>query len=352
MDYGVTREQPHPGYSLDVLSMKRLINNPDAVAYEALVGFSLAHPQYVRQIDGLQAVVRQKLPPPGEVAIVTGGGSGHEPMFLGYVGQGLAHASVAGNIFTSPPPQPIFVAAKTVHRGAGVLFLYGNYAGDVLNFDEAAELLKAEQIEVQTVRVADDVASAPRDSRTERRGIAGDLFVIKVAGARAAEGGSLTEVSTAAAKANNSTSSMGVALSSCTIPASGHPIFSLAEDEIELGLGLHGEPGVEKSKMMSADEVAAYLLGHVLEDLKPTQGEEFAVLVNGLGNTPLSELFVINRMVDRRMRDSRLTTVRSYVGNYATSLDMAGCSITLMRLDSELKRLLLAPADSPAFVQI
>jgi dihydroxyacetone kinase-like protein len=331
--------------------MKRIINHPDAVADEALAGFAIAYPQYLRRIEGLRSVVRQIPTATGEVAIVTGGGSGHEPMFLGYVGRGMAHGSVAGNIFTSPPPQPIYTTAKTVHAGAGILFLFGNYSGDVLNFSEATEMLRAEGIEVELVRVADDVASAPLEHRSERRGIAGDLFVIKVAGACAAEGGNLSQVKAAAEKANEATRSMGVALSSCTIPAAGRPIFELGPDDIELGLGLHGEPGVEKTKMMPAEEIARFLLERILQDLCAKPGEEVAVLVNGLGNTPLSELFVVNQTISHLLSDSGLTMVRTYVGNYATSLDMAGLSINLMRLDSELKRLLLAPADSPAFVQ-
>jgi dihydroxyacetone kinase-like protein len=334
------------------IAMKRLINLPDAVAAEAVEGFSLAFPQYVRQLKGLQSVVRRTATHTGEVAVVTGGGSGHEPMFLGYVGPGMAHGSIAGNVFASPPPQPIYETAKAAHAGSGVLFVYGNYAGDVLNFEAAAEMLYAEGIEVAAVRVADDVASAPVKSRSERRGIAGDLFVIKVAGARAAERASLAEVAASASKANDATRSMGVALSSCAIPAAGRPIFEIGADEIGLGLGLHGEPGIETAKMMSADKIASFLLSRILEDLETTAGEEVAVLINGLGNTPLSELFIVNRAVDGLLRDSGLITARSYVGNYATSLDMAGCSITLMRLDAELKRLLLAPADSPAFVQI
>ena len=282
---------------------------------------------------------------------MTGGGSGHEPMFLGYVGRGMAHGSVAGNIFTSPPPEPIYRTAKAANNGAGVVFIFGNYSGDVLNFGEAAEMLREDGIEVAMVPVADDVASAPVARRLERRGIAGDLFVIKVAGASAAENRNLADVTAAAEKATDATRSMGVALSSCTIPAVGRPIFEIGPDEIELGLGLHGEPGVEKTRMMSADAIARYLLEHILEDLEAKRGEEVAVLVNGLGNTPLSELYVINGTVDRLIRDSGLATVRTYIGNYATSLDMAGFSISVMRLDSELKRLLLAPADSPTLVQ-
>jgi phosphoenolpyruvate---glycerone phosphotransferase subunit DhaK len=347
MDYGVSRSS-----LLSIQTMKRVINDPNEVAAETVEGFSLAHAPYVRQLEGLLAVVRRDAPQPDQVAIVTGGGSGHEPMFLGYVGRGMAHGSVAGNVFTSPPPSPIYATARAVHSGCGILFVYGNYSGDILNFGEATEMLREDGIEVATVRVADDVASASLDRRSERRGIAGDLFVIKVAGARAAEHGSLAQVAAAAENANDATRSMGVALSSCTIPAAGRPIFDIGPDEIELGLGLHGEPGVEKTKMMPADAIARYLLDRILMDLEAKQGQEVAVLINGLGNTPLSELYIVNRMAHRLIRESGLVPVRTYIGNYATSLDMAGFSFSVMRLDSELKRLLFAPSDSPALVQV
>lgn len=332
--------------------MKKLINDPNNVALETIEGLCLAYPQYLRQLPGLQVVLRAASPAAGEVAVVTGGGSGHEPMFAGYVGPGMAHASVAGNVFTSPPPPPIYEGAKAAHGGSGVLFVYGNYSGDVLNFDVATEMLQEEGIAVRTVRVIDDVASAPSDRRQERRGIAGDLFIIKIAGAKAAERASLDEVTAAAEKANENTRSMGVALSSCVIPASGRSIFEIGPNELELGLGIHGEPGVQRTQMSSADEVAARLVGPVVSDLGVTTGSEVAVMVNGLGTTPLSELFIVARAALRILSDAGIKVVRSYVGNYTTSLDMAGCSVTLLKLDSELRRLLLAPAESPAFVQV
>jgi phosphoenolpyruvate---glycerone phosphotransferase subunit DhaK len=332
--------------------LKKLLNNPDNVALEAVQGLALAYPQYVRQLAGLQAVVRCQAPTAGKVAVLTGGGSGHEPMFLGYVGQGMADASVAGNVFASPPPKPIYETAKAVHGGAGVLFLYGNYSGDVMNFDIAAEMLKADGIPVLTVRVADDLASAPSESQEDRRGIAGDLFVIKVASARAEEGANLEEVGLAAAKANENTRSIGVALSSCIIPASGRPIFEIGENEIEVGMGVHGEPGVSRQPLPTAARLAADMVQRLLADLRPRERDEIAVLVNGLGATPLSELFVMYHSIHPLLAGAGLLIFRSYVGNYVSSLDMAGCSITLMRLDGELKRLLLAPADSPAFVQV
>jgi len=332
--------------------LKKLLNNPNNVALEAVRGLALAYPQYVRQLAGLQAVARCQAPTAGKVAVVTGGGSGHEPMFLGYVGSGLADASVAGNVFASPPPKPIYETAKAVHGGAGVLFLYGNYSGDVLNFDMAAEMLKADGIPVLTVRVADDVASAPLQNREERRGIAGDLFVIKAASARAEEGASLEEVGSTAAKANENTRSIGVALSSCIIPASGRPIFEIGENEIEVGMGVHGEPGISRQTLPTAARLAADMVQRLLADLQPHDRDEVAVLVNGLGGTPLSELFVMYHSIHPLLLAAGLQVFRSYVGNYVSSLDMAGCSITVMRLDNELKRLLLAPAESPAFVQV
>ena len=332
--------------------MKKLINNPDDVALQAIEGLTLAFPQYVRKLPGLQAVVRRDAPVSGKVTIVTGGGSGHEPMFAGFVGRGMADASVAGNIFTSPPPPPIFQAAKAAHGGQGVLFIYGNYSGDVLNFDVAAEMLETENIRVETVRVNDDVASAPPERRQDRRGIAGDLLVIKAAGACAEEGARLAEVCSAAKKAVDCTRTMGVALSSCIIPASGRPIFELGEQEMEIGMGVHGEPGVQRGPLKSADEVAAEIVQRILAELSVKAGEELAVLVNGLGATPLAELLIVFRAVSHLLRGSAISVWRSYVGNYVTSLDMAGASISFMLLDGELKRWLAAPAEAPALVHV
>ena len=331
--------------------MKKLINDPDAAAAQAIEGLALAYPQYLRKLDGLMAVVRRDAPIAGKVAVLTGGGSGHDPMFAGFVGPGWADGSIAGNIFTSPPPSPIYETAKAIHGGAGILFLYGNYAGDVLNFDMAAEMLAGEEIRVSTVRISDDVASAPPERRGERRGIAGDFFVIKAASARAEERATLDQVTAAAEKANDNTRSMGVALTSCVIPASGRPIFQISESDMEIGMGLHGEPGVQRGPILPAEDVAADMMKRILADLPVKAGEEVAVLVNGLGATPLSELFIMFRTASRCLGDAGLSIVRTYVGNFASSLDMAGCSFTIMRLDSELKRLLLAPAESPAIVQ-
>ncbi|HWB87504.1 MAG TPA: dihydroxyacetone kinase subunit DhaK [Bryobacteraceae bacterium] len=332
--------------------MKKLINNPDAVASETLDGLALAYPLILRKVEGVQSVIRCDAPVAGKVAVLTGGGSGHEPLFAGYVGRGLADGSVAGNIFASPPPGPIVATAKAIHAGRGVLFLYGNYSGDILNFDTAAEELADEGLEVVTVRISDDVASAPPDSRDKRRGIAGDIFLVKVASAAAEEFLDLAAVAAAAEKANENTRSMAVALSSCIIPASGKPIFEISESEMELGMGVHGEPGVQRRSLISANEVADFLLRHILDDLPVPRGEEVAVLVNGAGATPLGELFIIFRRVSHFLEREGIRIFRSYVGNYATSLDMAGCSVTLMRLDADLKRWLSAPCEGPGLVQV
>jgi dihydroxyacetone kinase-like protein len=332
--------------------MKKMINDPNRVVEEAVEGLALAFPHLIRQLDGYSSILRSDAPIPGKVAVLTGGGSGHEPMFIGYVGPGMATASVAGNVFTSPPPIPIYETAKAAHSGSGVLFLYGNYAGDVLNFDAAAEMLADDGIEVESVQITDDVASASAQTIHQRRGVAGDFFVFKIAGARAEEGATLAQVAQSARHANANTRSMGVAFSSCVIPASGKAIFEIGDSEIEIGMGIHGERGVNRSAMMPADALAAQLVARILNDAGLEPADEVAVMINGLGATPTSELYILSRAVSRLLLDARLAICRTYIGNYATSLDMAGCSVTLIKLDSELKRLLLAPAQTPAFVQV
>ena len=264
--------------------MKKLINDPFQVTVEAIEGFLSAFPREVRRI-GIQSVVRSSMPLTGKVGVIFGGGSGHEPLFMGYLGKGLADGCPVGNIFTSPSPGVILEATQAVSGGVGVLYLYGNYSGDVMNFDMAAEIAAVENIRVETVRITDDVASAPLDQKHRRRGIAGDFFVLKAAGACADANGNLEQVRSAAAKANDNIRSMGVALSSCTIPASGRPIFELSEDEIEIGLGIHGEPGEWRQKLTSADEIADQLVNRILEDGLFQAGDEVAVLVNGMGDT-------------------------------------------------------------------
>jgi dihydroxyacetone kinase-like protein len=331
--------------------MKKIINDPFQVTFEELEGFVAAFPHQVRRV-GTQSVVRSEASVTGKVGVIFGGGSGHEPLFMGYLGKGLADGCPLGNIFASPSPGIILDATRAVSGGAGALYIYGNYSGDIMNFDMAAELAAEEDIQVETVRVTDDVASAPWDQKERRRGIAGDFFVLKAAGACADGHGDLQQVRAAADKANQNTRSMGVALSSCTIPASGRPIFELGADEIEIGLGIHGEPGERRQELMSADQITDILVSRILDDRLFQAGDEVAVLVNGLGATPLAELFIVFRRVSQLLNDAKISIHRSYVGQYSTSLDMAGCSVTLMRLDDELRRWVDWPAHSPYFTQV
>ncbi len=331
--------------------MKKLINDPYRVTIEAVEGYVAAFPKRVRQVKDMPVVVRADAPTPGKVGVVIGGGSGHEPLFMGYLGKGFADGCPVGNIFTSPSPEVVLAATRAVSGGAGVIYLYGNYSGDVMNFGMAAETAEEEGIKVETVLVTDDVASAPRDSIDRRRGIAGDFFVFKAASACADAGGTLKDVVEAARKANDNTRTMGVALSSCTIPASGKPIFQLGEDEMELGLGIHGEPGEMREKLQPADQVVDRIMARIIEDLPYRAGDEVAILVNGLGSTPLCELYIVYRRVAKILAEAKMRIYRSYVGEYSTSLDMAGCSVTLMRLDSDLRAWLDRPAYCPCFVE-
>ncbi len=331
--------------------MKKLINDPYRYAIEEVEGYAAAFPHRVRRIDGVQAVLRREAPIQGKVALLIGGGSGHEPLFMGYVGKGLADGCVVGNVFTSPSAEIIYQTTRAVSGGAGVLYVYGNYSGDVMNFDMAAERAAEQGIAVTTVVITDDVASAPREARDQRRGIAGDFFVIKAAGARAEEGASLAEVAAAATKANDNTRSMGVALTSCIVPASGKATFHMGEDEMEIGLGIHGEPGESRQKILPADRITDRMMARILEDLPFASGDRVAVLVNGLGATPQGELYIVFRRVAAMLKQRRISIHRSYVGEYSTSLEMAGCSISLMRLDQELTRLLDQPCDSACLVQ-
>jgi dihydroxyacetone kinase len=332
--------------------VKKLINDPDAFVDEMLDGLLLAHPDELRAAsDDRRALVRADAPVAGHVSIVTGGGSGHLPVFLGYVGRGLCSGVAVGNVFSSPSAEQVFAATTASDGGAGVLYLYGNYGGDVFNFDLAADLAEAEDIETATVLVTDDVASAPPEKADTRRGVAGMVLVYKCAGAAAEQGRSLAEVAAVASAANAATRSMGVGLSPTILPAAGKPTFELAEGEMELGIGIHGEPGTRRGRLETADAVTEQLVSALVEDLGLTVGERVAVLVNGMGATPLEELYVVYRKVHQLLTAAGVTVHRPYVGEYATSLEMAGASITLMRLDEDLAALLDAPASSPFFRQ-
>ena len=278
-----------------------------------------------------------------------GGGSGHEPSFVGFVGRGLADGAAIGNVFASPPPDPVLECAKAVNGGAGVLFMYGNYAGDVMNFDMAAEMAAMEDIEVRTVLTTDDVASAPRDRRSDRRGVAGNVFVFKIAGAAADRMMDIDACEAAARKANDRTFTMGVALGPCSLPQTRKPNFELGDNEMEIGMGIHGEPGVERGPLKSANEITDQLLDKILPEMNAARGDRVAVLVNGLGATPLMELYIMMARVKERLDGEGLVIHSTLVGNYCSSLDMMGASVTLMHLDDELQTLLDHPCDCAMF---
>nr|WP_246740131.1 dihydroxyacetone kinase subunit DhaK [Rhizobium anhuiense] len=317
-----------------------------------LQGILAAHPRHLYAVEDMpRAIIARNGPRKGKVGLVIGGGSGHEPTFLGFVGKGLADAAAIGNVFASSPPDPIIACAKAVDGGAGVLFMYGNYAGDVMNFDMAAEMLALDEIEVRTVLTTDDVASAPADQRDRRRGVAGNVFIFKAAGAACDLLNSFDDVERAARHANARTYTMGVALSPCSLPQTLRPNFLIGEDEMEIGMGIHGEPGMAREPLRSADAVTDELMDNILREMKADPGDRVAVLVNSLGSTPLMELYIMMRRVKSRLDDAGLVIHTSLVGNYCTSLEMAGASITVMHLDDELQRLIDHPCDCAMFAR-
>lgn len=328
--------------------MKKLLNAPASYVDEMLEGLCAAHPDSYRlQGDDRRVLVRAGGPIPGKVAIVTGGGSGHLPVFLGYVGEGLLDGCAIGNVFAGPRAADCQLAMEQCDSGAGVLALYGNYGGDRMNFDMAQEFLVLEGRSVASLRVADDVASAPPEQREKRRGVAGLVLVYKVAGARATAGGTLAEVTAVAKKAADAVRSIGVALTPCVVPESGKATFEIADDEVEFGMGIHGEPGIWRGKLKTADALADEMLDRLLTELQPIQGSRVAVLVNSLGATPAEELYILYRHISKRLQALAITPVMPLVGRYATSMEMAGASLSLMPLDDELEALLTAPANCP-----
>ena len=331
--------------------MKKLINQVDNVVDEMLEGMVAAYPQYVKRLPGLEVLVRAG-GSDGKVALVSGGGSGHEPSHGGFVGKGMLDGAVAGAVFTSPTPDQVYEAIKAANGGKGVLLVIKNYTGDVMNFEMAADMAADDGIEVQQVVVADDVAVENSTWTTGRRGIAGTIFVHKLAGACAEAGGDLNEVKRIAEKVIANVRSMGMAVDACTVPAAGKPSFDLAEDEIEIGIGIHGEPGVNREKISTVNDISDKLLDKILAEGIYNSGDEVAVLVNGMGGTPLMELFVANKHVNEVLNGKGIKVFKTIVGNYMTSLDMEGFSITLLKVDDEMKKLLNAPADTPAFVQV
>lgn len=326
--------------------MKKILNDPYRYVDELLEGMTAAHPQYYVQTGaGGRVIARPQGATPGKVGIVTGGGSGHLPVFAGYVGQGLVDACAVGDVFASPSVEQMADAIRAANGGAGVLRLYGNYGGDIMNFDMAGDLVEMEDIATTTVIVSDDVASAPPDEAEKRRGVAGMVYAFKMAGAAAEVGGDLDEVTRIAAKAAGACRSTGVALTPCIVPQAGKPTFQIADDEMEIGMGIHGEPGVRVGKLESADKIANEMLDMLLKDRPIEKGDRISPLVNSLGATPPEELYILYRTVKKCIEAAGAEIVMPLVGRYATSMEMAGVSFSLCWLDDELERHLKAPAE-------
>lgn len=326
--------------------MKKILNNPENYVDEMLAGLTAAHPEYYRlHGDSGKVVARTTAGKAGKVGIVTGGGSGHLPVFSGYVGEGLLDACAIGDVFASPSAEQMADAIRAADSGAGVLRLYGNYGGDVMNFDMAGELVEFEDISCSSVLLVDDVASAPPEEAKKRRGVAGMVYAFKMAGAAAEEGRDLDGVTAVAQKAADACRSIGAALSPCTVPQVGKPTFEIANDEMEMGMGIHGEPGVWRGKLQTADEMAGEMMDRLLADMPLAAGDRVSIMVNSLGATPPEELYILYRVVKARLEQVRTTIVMPLIGRYATSMEMTGVSFTLCKLDDELEALLTAPCD-------
>lgn len=325
--------------------MKKILNEPYSYVDEMLIGLTAAHPEFYQQIGETGRVIkRPEAPVAGKVGIVTGGGSGHLPVFTGYVGAGLLDACAIGDVFASPSADEMAEAMRAASGGKGVLRLYGNYGGDCMNFDMAGEIVEMEDIESTSVVLADDIASAPPTERQKRRGVAGMVYAFKIAGAMADTGADLAEVTRVAQKAADSCRSIGAALTPCTVPQAGKPTFDIAADEMEMGMGIHGEPGVWRGKLRTADAIADEMVDKLLDDQPLAAGDRASVMVNSLGATPPEELYILYRRVKGRLDDLGVTIVMPLVGRYATSMEMAGVSMTFCKLDAELEALLKAPA--------
>lgn len=330
--------------------MQRILNNPDNIVDEMLSGFVKAHPDLVETTEN-QRVLKSVESTEGRVGVVTGGGSGHKPAFIGYIGKNMCDAAAVGEICTSPTALAFYQAFKAVDSGNGVACLYGNYSGDNMNVKMAVKMAKKDGIIVKTVIANDDVASAPKDQREKRRGVAGELLMWKVGGAKASTGASLDEVIAAAQKAIDNTRSVGIGLTPCTLPAVGHPNFEIKEGTMEVGIGHHGEPGIEVCPLESAREMAKRMVDIVLPDYPFESGDEVVVLVSGLGATPVMELYVLYDEIENLLTEKGIKVHKSYVGNYFTSLEMMGATLTVMKLDDELKELVDMPAKSVGLTQ-
>jgi dihydroxyacetone kinase-like protein len=332
--------------------IKKFLNRPGDAVDEMLEGVLKAHGEYLAPVTGTHRVfIARNGPRPGKVALMIGGGAGHEPCFYGYVGRGLADAVAIGNVFSSPPPDPIVLGSEAASGGAGVLFVYGNYAGDVMNFEMAAEILEGRGIAVRTVLTTDDIASSPVEARDGRRGVAGNVLVFKIAGAACDQGLPLEACEAVTRKANARTYTIGVALEPCSLPQIRRPNFELGPDDLEMGIGIHGEPGVARERLRSADAIVDSVMDHIFTEMRSEPGDRVAVLVNSFGATPMMELYIIYRRVERRLAARGITVVTNWIGPYCTSLDMVGASVTVMHLDRELEGLLAHPCEA-AFLKV
>lgn len=331
--------------------MKKFLNDPVNFVDEMLEGIYGAHKELTYVADDKRCMVTAK-PKAGKVGIATGGGSGHLPLFLGYVGDGMLDGAAVGGVFQSPSAEQMYQVTKHIDQGAGVLYIYGNYSGDIINFDMAAELADLDGIQVKQVVGNDDVASSVVGEEHKRRGVAGIFFVYKAAGAAAAEGLSLDEVTRIADKARSRTRTMGVALSSCVVPEIGHATFSIGEDEMEIGMGIHGEPGISRKKLAPADRVIDEMMERIFAEQDYKRGDDVAVLVNGLGGTPMEELYILFRRVSQLLDERGVKAKHAWVGEFATSMEMAGASVSVLHLDEELDRLVAAPANTPFFKHV
>ena len=327
--------------------MKKFINDVSLVEEQMILGMVKAYPEHLKKLESGNVVVRANKKE-GKVALISGGGSGHEPAHGGFVGTGMLDCAVAGAVFTSPTPDKIYEGIKAIATDKGVLMVIKNYTGDVMNFEMAADMAAMNGIEVKQVITNDDVAVKDSLYTVGRRGVAGTVFVHKIAGALAEEGASLDEVQAVAQKVIDNVRTMGAAIEPCTVPAAGKPGFELADNEMEIGIGIHGEPGIHREPIKPADEVVDLLLSHILSDIDYS-GKEVAVLINGAGGTPLMELFIINNRVSDVLKEKGIKVYRTFVGEFMTSIEMQGFSISLLRLDDEMKRLLDAKADTPAW---
>ncbi|MGO4689410.1 dihydroxyacetone kinase subunit DhaK [Glaciibacter sp. 2TAF33] len=325
--------------------MKKFVNDPKQYVPEMLTGIALANPDSLKYVPAYNLIMRSDAPNPDKVSIVQGSGSGHEPAHVMVVGRGMLDAACPGDVFAAPPMDYVYETTKLVASPKGVLLLVNNYTGDKMAFEMAQELSEADGVKVKTLFIDDDVAVKDSTYTVGRRGVAGNFFVMKAVGAAAEEGADLDEVIRIGEKVNGVTRTMGMALTSCTPPAKGSPLFELGDDEMEMGVGIHGEPGRRRAKLASADEIVDELLESVVSDLPYQSGDRVALMINGLGGTPISELYILYGRAHQQLAERGITVGRSYVGEYCTSLDMAGASLTLVKLDDEIERLLAAPAE-------